>query len=94
MKPTMPTLKTRAYIYRCLTAGAPIAATYGAMTNTQALLWLALAGTVLGTGLAAANTPANPAGEDGAGVVVNALLVAVLVLAILWFFGVHPRIDA
>lgn len=50
------TEKQRAYIYRALVAAAPIVAFYGIATETELALWLALAGTLLGNGLAVANT--------------------------------------
>ena len=53
----MPSQNTRAYIYRVLTAAAPIAVAAGWITETDVVLYLALAATILGTGLAAANTP-------------------------------------
>lgn len=63
----MLNLKTRAYIYRVLTAAAPLAALYGIASDTELVLWLALAATVLGTGLAAVNTPApKTVNDDGA----------------------------
>lgn len=60
----MPTQKTRAYIYRVLTAGAPLLGAYGIASDTTVALWLALAATILGVGLAAANTSTKD--EDGA----------------------------
>lgn len=50
------TERTRAYIYRVLTAAAPLLTAYGITTEADLALWLALAGTILGVGLAAANT--------------------------------------
>ncbi len=47
---------TRAYIYRCLLALAPIAVAAGYVTGDGAALWLGFAAAVLGNGLAAANT--------------------------------------
>lgn len=51
--------ETRAWIYRILTAAAPVAAFYGWVSNDALPLWLGLAGAVLGTGLAAMNTPTS-----------------------------------
>jgi hypothetical protein len=51
----------RAYIYRVLTAAAPILSLHGVTTDTEATLYLALASTILGVGLAAANTPTKGA---------------------------------
>ena len=44
---------TRAWIYRVLTAAVPLAVTYGLVSEAEAVLWLAVAAAVLGTGLAA-----------------------------------------
>lgn len=52
-----PTRSERAWIYRGLTASAPLAVAYGLMTGEQAALWVAAAGGWLGVGLAAYNTP-------------------------------------
>lgn len=51
---------TRAWIYRILLALQPIAVAYGVATETEAVLWVAFASAVLGTGLAAINTSTNP----------------------------------
>ena len=48
--------KTRAYIYRVLTATVPLVTAYGIIDQRTAALWLGLAGAILGTGLAAYNT--------------------------------------
>ena len=63
----MPTLTepTRAWIYRVLTACVPLAVAYGAVTEEVAVLWLAAAAAVLGTGLAAANTSTSGPGCVG-----------------------------
>lgn len=87
----MPSQTTRAYIYRCLTAGAPIVATYAAISSTEIVLWLALAATVLGTGLAAANTPADNAPKDEAGVSDLGVIVAIC-LAVILFCALTGRI--
>lgn len=52
--------QTRAWVYRVLTAAVPIAIAYGAVDESTAALWLALAGAVLGLGLATANTSTTP----------------------------------
>ncbi len=48
--------RTRAWIYRVLTAIVPLLIAQGAIEGQTASLWLALAGAVLGTGLASLNT--------------------------------------
>lgn len=48
--------KTRAYIYRVLTAAVPLVAAYGIIDQRTAALWVSLAGAILGTSLAAYNT--------------------------------------
>jgi len=50
---------TRAYLYRVLTAAAPLAAAYGLVAEQELPLWLALAAAVLGNGVAAVHTPRN-----------------------------------
>lgn len=52
----MPKESTRAYIYRVLTALAPLAVAYGYLSTSAVALWLGAAATVLGFGLASANT--------------------------------------
>lgn len=47
----------RAWLYRVLLAAQPIVVSYGIVAESDAALWLGLAGALLGTGLAAANTP-------------------------------------
>lgn len=47
----------RAYVYRVATVAVPLAVTYGVVSEQKAALWLALAGAVLTSGMAAANTP-------------------------------------
>lgn len=49
--------RNRAYVYRVLVATAPILTFHGVATSTELSLYLALGSTVLGVGLAAANTP-------------------------------------
>ena len=48
--------QTRAYIYRILVAVVPILVAYGIVDSRQIAVWLGLASTVLGFGLASANT--------------------------------------
>jgi hypothetical protein len=52
----MPSEKVRAYIYAVLVAAVPLGILYGIFSNEEATLYLSLAGTVLGLGLASANT--------------------------------------
>jgi hypothetical protein len=52
----MPSQKTRAYIYRVLVALGAIALLYGWVSDTELVVYLGLAGTILGNGLASANT--------------------------------------
>ena len=47
---------TRAYIYRVLVALVPVLVAYGILDSRQVSVWLGLAVTVLGFGLASANT--------------------------------------
>ena len=47
---------TRAWLYRILVAAVPLLIAYGALDESVAPLWVALAGSVLGLGLATANT--------------------------------------
>lgn len=51
----------RAHLYRIISAAAPLAAIYGALTEQALPLWIALAGAVLGTGTAAVHTPTKSA---------------------------------
>ena len=51
---------TRAYIYRVLVALVPILVFYGALDESQVAVWLGLASSVLGFGLASANTSTKP----------------------------------
>lgn len=48
---------TRAWVYRTATAAAPLLVAYGVVDEKTVALWLGFAGTLLGTALAAANTP-------------------------------------
>ncbi len=52
----IPDEKVRAYIYRVLVGVAPIVVLYGAATESEVALYLSAAATILGVGLAAANT--------------------------------------
>lgn len=50
---------TRAWVYRVATAAVPLLVEYGVIAESQAALWLGLAGAALGFGtnvLASANT--------------------------------------
>lgn len=47
----------RGRVYAAITYIVPILATYGILEEQQVALWVGLAGAILGTGLAAANTP-------------------------------------
>lgn len=52
--------KTRRWIYGIAIAAVPLLVAYGVVAESDAALWIGLAGAVLGTGvpaLAAANTP-------------------------------------
>lgn len=51
------TPKTRAWLYRIATATIPLLIAYGALSESTAPLWIALAGAILSTGTAAAYTP-------------------------------------
>ncbi len=57
----MPSEPTRAYAYRVVTAAAPLAAFYGLVSDEALPLWLAFVAAILGTGMAAANTPTSRA---------------------------------
>lgn len=52
----MPSESTRAYLYRILTVALPVLVFYGVLAEQSVALWIALGGSVLGTGLASANT--------------------------------------
>lgn len=54
---TLTDPKVRAYLYRVLTACAPLLVVYGVANDADIALWIALAGTILGNGVAAYNTP-------------------------------------
>lgn len=47
---------TRAYIYRVLLALQPVVVAYGLASDGETALWLSVASSVLGTGLASINT--------------------------------------
>lgn len=53
---TMPSQKTRAWIYRCLVAAGAILVGHHLIDGSMLTLYLGLAGEFLGVGLAAANT--------------------------------------
>ncbi|MFC4335222.1 phage holin [Salininema proteolyticum] len=58
----MPKQSTRAWIYRIATAVVPILIVYGVIAESDASVWLGLAGAVLNIGeraLYLANTPAH-----------------------------------
>lgn len=57
-------IKARAYIYRTLTALAPIAVAYGLLTDAEVVLWITAVGTLLGFGMAAINTDPKTADYD------------------------------
>lgn len=55
--------KTRRWLYGVAVAAVPILTVYGILAESDAALWIGLAGAVLGTGvpaLAAANTDTKP----------------------------------
>lgn len=54
--PKLSDERTRGYIYRVLVSAGTVAVFYGLLTGDELVVWLALAGTVLGNGLAAANS--------------------------------------
>jgi hypothetical protein len=51
----------RAWLYRVVTAGGIVALVFGLATGEQVASVVGLAGALLGTGVAAANTPTDPA---------------------------------
>jgi hypothetical protein len=53
----MPSQAVRGWIYRIFTAAVPILCYYGILTEQAAPLWISLAASLCGFGLAAANTP-------------------------------------
>lgn len=55
----MFTQATRAWIYRVTTAAMPLLIVYGVVTDETAPLWVGMAAAILGTGTAAAHTPAR-----------------------------------
>lgn len=46
----------RAWIYRIILSAAPLVVFYGLLTQEAAALWVALVATLLGNGMAVANT--------------------------------------
>lgn len=55
--PQLADQRTRAYLYRTLVTVAPLLVAYGVATDSEVALWVAVAGAVLGNGVAAYNTP-------------------------------------
>jgi hypothetical protein len=53
----MPSPEVRRWMYGVLTAGVPLLIAYGVIEQAVAPLWIALAGSLLGTGMAALNVP-------------------------------------
>lgn len=53
---TMPSQATRAWLYRTLLAAQPLIVAYGVASSETAALWVSFAASVLGLGLATANT--------------------------------------
>lgn len=51
------TPQVRAWLYRIATALIPLLIAYGALSESTAPLWIALAGAILSSGTAAAYTP-------------------------------------
>lgn len=51
-----PSMATRAYLYRVAGGIGLVVGGYGLMSDAKVALWLGLVSTVLGNGLAAANT--------------------------------------
>lgn len=54
--------RARAYYYGIVTAAAPITVFYGVVEDQAAPLWLGLAASVFGTGMARANTTTKDLG--------------------------------
>lgn len=52
------TPRVRRYLYDVALTAAPLLVAYGALSESRAPLWLALAATVLGVGTARVHTPA------------------------------------
>lgn len=61
--PAIASPRVRRWAYGVSAAGLTVAAGYGLMTETEAALWLNLAGSVLFI-VAAGNTPARPRETD------------------------------
>jgi hypothetical protein len=49
--------QVRAYIYGILVAAGAVALCYGLVTKEELAVWLGLGGSIIGNGLALANTP-------------------------------------
>lgn len=65
--PVIPgfTMAKRAWVYRVLTALAPLAMGYGIMAEHEVFGWLGVAAALLGLGTAAAHTPTGePVARD------------------------------
>lgn len=62
-RPAIMSPRHRRWAYGIAAAGLTVAAGYGLMTDTEAALWLNLAGSVLFI-VAAGNTPARPHETD------------------------------
>lgn len=65
-KPRSPwlTLERRGKLYRIATAAGALAVLYGLTTGEELAAWLGLVATLLGSGTAAANTPARKGAPD------------------------------
>lgn len=57
--------RVRAYLYRVASRAGAVAAVYGVVSESKLVVWLALAGALLGNELAAQNTTTTPNAEDG-----------------------------
>lgn len=53
----MPSPAVRLWMYGVVTAGVPLLISYGVVSQQVAPLWIALAASVLGTGMASLNVP-------------------------------------
>ena len=63
MNKIIPSPRLRAWIYGILIAAGPLAVFYGLATAQEVTLWLGVAASALGNGLALANTPARELSE-------------------------------
>ena len=57
MNKIIPSPRLRAWIYGVLIAAGPLAVFYGIATTQEVALWLGVAASALGNGLALVNTP-------------------------------------